>query len=253
MIKILTCLVTLFFPKFCKPFLLNLMGHSVHSKSKIGFSILLVPKLSIEKDAWIGNFNLIVSKHLFLANAAFIKKFNKIVAPSLEILIQSNGSIGSRNKISRSDAPVTYGEATLKIGVWGQIVHGCLLDCTRSISIGSYTTVGGSDTQFWTHGYYHGNEGIERIRVDGEISIGDNVYVGTRCTFMPGVKVANAINIGANCCISKSLDKAGMYVSQPLRFIENDIDKVREKLHKVEGYDICEEVYVKADTNHLKE
>jgi serine acetyltransferase len=243
--NLLTGTICLFFPKFIKPFLLNLLGHSVHSKAKIGWSLLLVPKLVIEKDAWIGNFNVIKLKHLFLAEKAFIKKFNRIMAPSMEILIDSNGSIGNRNRISRSDAPVSYGKATLKIGIWGQIVHGCLLDCTRSIYIGNYTTIGGSDTQFWTHGYYHGNEGIERIRIDGEIFIGNNVYVGTRCTFMPGVKVADAIHIGANCCISKSLVEPGMYVSQSLRFIENDIDKLRKKLDKVEGYDVCEEVYEK--------
>lgn len=243
--NIITCIVTLLFPKFCKPFLLNLLGHSVDSSAKIGCSWLKVPKLILEKDAWIGNFNIITSGHLFLAEKAFIKKFNKIVAPSLEILIDSNGSIGSRNNISRLDAPITYGKATLKLGVWGQIVHGCSLDCTRSIYIGNYTTIGGSATQFWTHGYYHASEGIERIRVDGEIHIGDNVYVGTRCTFMPGIKIGNAINIGANCCISKSLEVSGMYVSQSLRFIENDIDKLRKKLNRVEGHDLCEEVYEK--------
>lgn len=243
--SILTATITLLFPKFCKPFLLNLLGHSVHSSSKIGCSVLRVSNLTLEKDSWIGNFNIIILNRLLLSEKSFIKKYNKIVGRSLEILIYSNGSIGSRNKISRSDPPISYGTATLKIDTWGQIVHGCMLDCTRSIFIGSFTTVGGSDTQFWTHGYYHGENGIERIRIDGEIYIGNNVYVGTRCTFMPGVKIANAVHIGANCCISKSLEKPGMYVSQPLRFIDNNIDKLRNKLDKVEGFDICEEVYEK--------
>lgn len=243
--NITTCIITLFLPKFCKPFFLNLLGHSVHSTSKIGWSIIRVNKLMTEKDTRIGNFNIITCKHLSLKEKAFIKKFNKIEGASLEVHLEANGSIGNRNKISRLNPPITYGIASLKIGVWGQIVHGCSLDCTRSISIGSYTTIGGSDTQFWTHGYYHANTGIERIRIDGEIIVGNNVYVGTRCTFMPGVKISDAIHIGANCCISKSLNEPGMYVSQSLRFIENDINKLRMKLPKVEGYDICEEVYEK--------
>lgn len=43
--------------------------------------------------------------------------------------------------------------------------------------------------------------------MDGEIKIGDNCYIGSRCIFMPGVKVCNDIIVGAGSCVSKSLTK----------------------------------------------
>ena len=242
---LLTGIITLLLPSFCKPFLLRLLGHQVDTHCKIGFSLLLVSNLCLKKHSWIGHFNIILLDTLSLDNNAFIKKYNKIMAKSLIVAIENNGSIGSRNSISRMSFPISYGLAALKIGVWGQIVHGCTLDCSRSITIGNYSTLGGTDTQLWTHGYYHGNEGIERIRIDGEIRIGNNVYVGSRCTFNPGVAIADGIHIGGHCCISKSLDKQGMYVAQPLRYIENNIDSVKTKLYKVDLDGLVDDVYEK--------
>jgi hypothetical protein len=40
-----------------------------------------------------------------------------------------------------------------------------------------------------------------------------------------------------------------MYVSQPLRYVENDIDSLRKKLVKVNEDNICDEVYTKSEAN----
>ena len=97
----------------------------------------------------------------------------------------------------------------------------------------------------WTHGYYHANTGTDRIRIDGQIHIGDNVYIGSGCIFNPSVTVANAIHIGSGSVISKDLEKPGMYVGQGLRYIDNNLEKVKSKLKKVEDANLIEPVYVK--------
>lgn len=65
--------------------------------------------------------------------------------------------------------------------------------------------------------------------MDGEIKIGDNCYIGSRCIFMPGVKVCNDVIVGAGSCVSKSLTKKGVYVNQPLRHLPIHADEAIKK------------------------
>jgi acetyltransferase-like isoleucine patch superfamily enzyme len=97
----------------------------------------------------------------------------------------------------------------------------------------------------WTHGYYHADKGPERIRIDGEIKIGDNVYIGSSCIFNPGVVVSNSIHLGGGSVISKSLVKPGMYVTQGLRFIDNNIESIKNKLESVKEDNLMDNVYLK--------
>jgi len=92
---------------------------------------------------------------------------------------------------------------------------------------------------------YQVTEGLHRIRIDGEIHIGKNVYIGSRCIFNPGIRVEDAIHVGAGSCVSKDLLEAGMYVAQPLRFIRNDIDSIKQRLSKVTVEGLSDIVYSK--------
>ncbi|MFK7775925.1 MAG: hypothetical protein AB8F94_27625 [Saprospiraceae bacterium] len=164
---------------------------------------------------------------------------------AMNVIMAAESVIANSNSIFRASSPVTYGSGTLKIGRFGMLVSKHHLDCTRSITIGENTTIGGLGSQFWTHGYFHGPIGKERIRIDGEIIIGNNVYVGTNATFNPGVEVGDGISIGSNVCVSRSIKRPGMYVAQPLRFIEKEIDSIRDALNKVEEESLIDEVYEK--------
>lgn len=198
----------------------------------------------MDADTRIGHFNLIQINKLLMRQAAYIKSTNRIRG-DLSVMMGREAVIANGNSIFRASSPITYGNGTLKLGRLGIIVSKHRLDVTRSITIGDFTTIGGLGTQFWTHGYYHGAEGKDRIRIDGEIIVGNNVYVGTSCTFNPGVQVADAINIGSNVCVSRSLKKSGMYVAQPLRYIEKNVAEIRDKLDEVVGVSLVEEVYEK--------
>jgi acetyltransferase-like isoleucine patch superfamily enzyme len=105
----------------------------------------------------------------------------------------------------------------------------------KNVSIGDYSIFAGADTQVWTHGYVHEKVGAGRFRVDGEIIIGNNVYIGLRCVFNPGVKIADGVTIGSNSTISKSITKPDLYVSQPLRYVDYNHDAIRNRLNKAEG------------------
>lgn len=242
--KILTALICFFTPNRLTFWMLNLLGHHVASSAKIGFSFIwLNGKLVMKPKSRIGNFNRIQINNLELEESAYIGKFNNLTGP-FDVQLAITAAIGNANSISRAPLGVTYGKSTLKLGILSKITANHRLDCTRNIIIGNYTTIAGHDSQFWTHAYYHDMEGPGRFRLDGEILIGDNVYIGSRCVINCGVKVANAVIVGANACISKSLNQTGTYVNQPLRFIERDLN-VKDKFNRVDGYSICEDVYEK--------
>ncbi|MCR9289376.1 hypothetical protein OAF63_04115 [Saprospiraceae bacterium] len=242
--KKVTAFITFCMPSRVAGILLNLLGHKIHPSAKIGFSLVAVNQLCLDKDARIGHFNMIKANKLLMRKGAFMKKFNRVNGP-INLLFGQYAALANNNNVYRGSAPITTGLATLKLGKLGQIVSKNSIDLTKSITIGDNTTIGGHGGQFWTHGFVHESKGSGRIRVDGEIIIGNNVYVGSRCTFNPGVFVGNGISIGSNVCVSKSLKKAGMYVAQPLRHFPQEISEIRNRLTKSTNQQI-EEVYEKA-------
>jgi acetyltransferase-like isoleucine patch superfamily enzyme len=217
------------------------MGHKINFKTKIGFSYIWIKGILIMKaNARIGHFNLIKVNSLSMDENAYIVNYNSIKGP-IDIKLANTAAIGNRNKIYRAPSPVTYGESVLQLGLLSKITGNHRVDCTRSITVGDYSTIAGHDSQLWTHAYYNDKTGPGRFRVDGEITIGNNVYIGSACIINSGLVIADQVVVGSNSCVSKSLLEAGSYVSQPLRFI-GQTDDLRDRFKKVEG-DLCEEVY----------
>lgn len=228
---------------------LKMIGHKISWSAKIGLSFIYVDELTLQEGSKIGHFNFLKVDSITLSKKALIRNLNYFKGP-IRVFLGEKSIIGRLNKFTRAYSPVTYGESSLRLGTGTGITYGNFFDLTCSVTFGDHNQVAGKGGQFWTHGYIHAKEGVERIRIDGEISIGNNVYIGTRCTFNPGISVSNSINIGGNSVISKSLTKSGMYVNQPLRFVESDIENVRTKYVKIEDKALAEEVYTKNRKEH---
>lgn len=62
------------------------------------------------------------------------------------------------------------------------------------------------------YGFMYVFIGCKWICVEGEIIIGNNVYVGFCCVFNLGVKVGDSIFIGSNVVVVKFFYEFGMYV-----------------------------------------
>ena len=200
--------------------------------------------MSIEDNVKIGHLNLILNDELSLKTSSYLGYLNILKGP-FKLLLTEKAAIGNKNYITRGFLGLTYGVSILKLGFLTKITSGHHIDLTRSIKFGDNSILAGLSSQLWTHGYYHADIGSDRIRIDGEIHIGDNVYIGSRCIFNPGIKVSNAIHIGAGSSISKNLDKDGMYVGQGLRYIENDLERIKNKLQKIDVKNLVEPVYEK--------
>jgi UDP-3-O-[3-hydroxymyristoyl] glucosamine N-acyltransferase len=132
--------------------------------------------------------------------------------------------------ISRATKGISHNKVNLEIEIFSKITAGHKIDCMRNVSIGDYSIFVGANTQVWTHRYVHERTGTGRFRVDGEIIIGNNVYIGSRCVFNLGVRIADGVTLGSNSTISKSITKLGLYVSHPLRYVDYDV--IRNRLNK---------------------
>lgn len=242
--KLLTLVICFFLPIKFSSWVLNLLGHNINSNARVGFSLIWVEKISLGYGARIGHFNIIIGlKNINIAERGYLGYGNALLGP-FSLFLKERGAIGNRNLVTRAAAGISNGNAVLELGILSKITSQHMVDCMCNLIVGDYTTFAGKDSQIWTHGYVHERVGAGRFRVDGEIIIGNNVYIGSRCVFNPGVRVADGVTIGSNSTISKSLLEQGLYVSQPLRRVDYDPDEIRSRLSRVEG-NLIETVYEK--------
>lgn len=152
-------------------------------------------------------------------------------------------SIHNLNKIS--SIAVLYESVCLHLRRNARIGVSHLLDLTSSITIGENSMLAGADTQIWTHSFYFEETGMGYVRVDGEVHIGSNCYIGARCTILPNVFIGNAITVGAATCVSKSLKNKGAYVSPPVIHLDYSFD---EAVLKLKGREMMSRIYKKQIT-----
>ena len=228
--------VTIFMPSILKIKILNLIGHSISRKSKIGPVILgRSTKLSLHEGAFIGGFNLLSCHSLELKQDSFIRRFNTFQG-EFTVKLNKQASIGNFNRFVNSSFELEKSKPELKLGVSSNLTSKHYFDMTESIIIGRNTVIGGRGSQFWTHGFQHFNKGTSRFRVDGAIQIGDGVYIGSRVLFNPGVIVSDSVSLGSGAIVSKDLLHPGLYVSQQLRCLEVSEESFLKK-YKPHTYD----------------
>ncbi|MXR29641.1 MULTISPECIES: acyltransferase [unclassified Pseudomonas] len=243
--KKLAAIVCLVFPPIMpKNFLLRLLGWEIGKGCKIGFSWIECGKIILHDSVKIGHGNYLSCKALVLKDSSYLQHFNQIRG-DVWVFLRTNAAIGNFNKIIRARRGVTWGRSVLRLGVFSKITSKHLVDCTRSVRLGNYTTIAGVASQIWTHGYLHAPAGLDRFRVDGSVKIGNNVYIGSACVINAGVTINNGITVGASSCVSKSLVKPGLYVSQALRWIESDYDAAKQRYPEVKVNGLVEAVFNK--------
>ena len=244
MIKKITVIFLCLLPFKLPHFFLDLLGFKISYKSKIGFSIISISNLSLSENSKIGHFNFIFCDKIELESSSYIGHFNIIKGP-FSVILNQRAAVGNFNKLVRAKIGVTYDESRLKLGELSKITSSHYIDLTKSIEFGSFSTLAGVNSQIWTHGYVHESTGAGRIRVDGEVKIGNNVYIGSSCIFNPGIKINDSISVGSGSVLSKNLIEKGLYVNQSLRLVNQDIEDVKRKLDKLQPGKSEDNVFIK--------
>ena len=240
--QLLASLISLFIPPCkMKNAMLRLLGWEIATGCKLGFSWVHAGTIRFAANSHIGHCNFISIDAVFLSENSYIGHLNRVVGPLFLVLSEFAG-IGNKNRVIRAKRGVVWGRSILKVGKWSKITSEHVVDCTRSVILGDFSTIAGCRSQLWTHGYLHAPQGLDRFRVDGPIRIGNNVYIGSACVVNAGVRVADAITVGAASCIARSLDVPGLYVSQPLRHIELDYEEAANRHPEVRVDGLVERV-----------
>lgn len=239
-------IAALVLPSVLARMVLNAFGHRIGRKARIGFSLVLADRIIMQPGTRIGHLNFVNIRRIVMRQGAYLGRRNLLYGP-LSLWLDERAALGNGNKVVRGPrGSVVVGPACLKLGKLSKITADHRVDCTRSVSLGDYTTVAGVGTRIWTHGYVHELEGPGRYRVDGTIKIGSNVYVGAGCTLSMGIRIASGVMVGAGVTVARDLEEVGLYVSAALRMIPRPSDPdLRETLESITAEGLQERVYLK--------
>lgn len=161
----------------------------------------------IGKSFSIGFFCFIDSKNIKIGNNVCVG--NCVRIKYLDALtIGDNSSIGSSTVVCGAYDNLKYHDRDLYIGDNCKILSSHYFDVVAPISIGNRVVIAGKWTQFYTHSF-----DLNGDRLDGPISIGDNVYIGAGSIINLGVNISSNIVIQGGTCVNGSIYESGVYTS----------------------------------------
>lgn len=231
------------FPTFLARFIINLFPNKhIGKNSKIGFSFLACDNIQIGTNCKIGHLNIILCQDFHMDDNCKIKHLNCIKG-YMQMKMKKSAWINSQNKIaSPYKNERTWHLPHFSMGKNSAIIMHHIFDVTDDIEIGEDVLFAGVGTQVWTHAFIKGSK--RNVRVDGKVVIGRNCYIGSSCIICSGVNVADSVVIGAGTTVSKTLIKHGLYVNQPIRYIEYDADLAIEHLGNAKNSN--DDVFIKS-------
>lgn len=189
-----------------------LCGYQISWDSKIGFgTIIRCRECRIERGT-LGFLNYISCWSFTMGSDSQVRRMNKFLYIN-DVEIGSKVTIVSRNSFVGTrgfDAPFKE-EENITIGKDSILTIGHSFDLSESIIIGENVTFGGSASEVWTHGF-----DVNHIKVQAQVVIGNDVYVGSRSIIIQGVRICNRVSIGAGTVVSKSITESGFYISSAL-------------------------------------
>jgi acetyltransferase-like isoleucine patch superfamily enzyme len=162
-------------------------GYTLHPTSRIGLAWTFPERLVLEAHTSIGD--LTVCKNIALLH------------------LHEHATIGRGNWItgfplgpSRHFAAETDRRPELIVGEHSAITHRHLIDCTNSVTIGSFTTFAGFRSQILTHTI----DLAANRQSSAPVRIGDRCFVGTDSVLLGGSVLPDFCVLGAKSLLNKA-------------------------------------------------
>ena len=184
--------LSFFLPWFLRRKLLNkVFNYQIHPSARIGIAWVFPKKLIMEEGSSIGHFTVVVNVD--------------------DVRLQNHAKIGRSNWItgfptntkSLHFAHQTNRVSQLVIGQHSAVTKHHHIDCTNSVSIGSFTTIAGYYSQLLTHSINI----IDGRQDSAPITIGDYVFVGTNVVLLGGSVLPNYSVLGAKSLLNKAFNQ----------------------------------------------
>ena len=205
-LKILIGIISLAAPwPMRRRMLVLFFGYKIHPTSWIGFSWIFPRRLVMMEHSVIGHLN---------------------VCKGLDLLeLSENSIIGNANWIT--GYPTTRNDhfshqpdrkCELILGEHVGVSSRHYFDCTQSIRIGKYSTIGGIRSVFLSHSI-----NFEQCKQSSlPITVGDYCFVSTNCVVLGGSILPNRSVLGACSLLNKPFDlPCSLYGGVPAHFIKN--------------------------------
>jgi acetyltransferase-like isoleucine patch superfamily enzyme len=180
-LKKILLIVAVFLPQPLKLFLYRkIFKWDIGSHCKIGLSYIESVNVSLGNNVIICHFNIFKGiQDLKIGDKVYIKNFNNFY--------------GSPN--------FSGWPCTLHIGAKSNIMSHHFIDVSGHITLGYDVTIGGRDTQIWSHTRLIENQ-VPTLTSYLSVDIGDSTYIGARATLV-GCKLPKNSIVGAGSVITK--------------------------------------------------
>jgi len=199
-------------PNFLKKLIYRLKGYRIGKKVSIGFgSVIVGDDVFIGDHASISFFSYVRGKQIRIGDHVQIGATTFIDTPFLEI--------GDGSKINEQVfiGGLQFPDSKLVIGRNCQIMQMSFINPSRSITIGDDSGIGGDCLLF---GHNSWLSQLEGYKVDFEpIEIGKSVSLSWRVFVLPGVKIGDGAEIGANSLVSHAIPPRCLAIGYPARVV----------------------------------
>jgi len=146
-------------------------------------------------------------------------------------VIHHSSEIKNAHGITIGDDAIIYRQASLYLGQEGKFSlgdhshiapFGFFLIDDNKITIGKDVAIGPFSAFICHSNTYHRDKPLFRESFqDDDISLGNNVFVGAHCTFVPGAKVGNNVMIAANSVVIGELESNALYGGSPVKKLKS--------------------------------
>jgi acetyltransferase-like isoleucine patch superfamily enzyme len=203
--KILFQVLIFVLPWMIRRLLLNkVLGYRIHKTARIGLSIVIPDRLTMEEGSKITSFTFINN-----LNDCRLGKFSKI---------------GDRNWISGTNtaykavfhhSPNRVCE--LVLGEHTRVTARHFIDCTGGVYLGDFTTVAG----IWTQMLSHSIDVVGSRQMAGPVTVGRYCFVGSSCMLLMGTRLPDFSVLGAGAVLTKAYEEQySLYGGSPARHIK---------------------------------
>ena len=139
------------------------------------------------------------------------------------IHIFKGGSIVCKGRIILDDHVMLYAKGDIKIGSEFGINRYSRIVAHEKIDIGNNVTIGQS-VSILDHDHHYemkNNQLILNGYITAPIIIGNNIWIGDKCTILKGVSIGDNVVIGANTLVNKDVPSGVVIGGVPFRILKN--------------------------------
>lgn len=145
-----------------------------------------------------------------------------MIGKGSEIYILKNGKIDCSDRIIVDDQVMLFAKGEIKIGKQFGINRFSRIVAHQQITIGDFVTIG-QMVSILDHDHQYISDG-KNIQLNGyktaPIKIGNNIWIGDKCTVLKGVTIGDNVVVGANTLVHKDVPPGVVIGGNPFKILK---------------------------------